>query len=66
LIIFNKNTAEQSSNNVQVGKGVKFFAFVNAYGCEIDELSKIGSGAVVTKDLPANTSLVANPAKAIR
>ena len=30
-------------NNVKLGSDVKIFAFVNAYGCEIDDSSKIGT-----------------------
>ena len=34
---------KQSLNNVQVGEGVRFFNFVNAYNCSVDDNSKIGA-----------------------
>lgn len=46
----------QSLNNVQLGENVKIFNFVNAYGCSIDDRSKIGAfveiqkGASIGKD----------------
>jgi UDP-2-acetamido-3-amino-2,3-dideoxy-glucuronate N-acetyltransferase len=39
----------QSLNNVKVGKDVKIFNFVNAYGCSIDSGSKIGSFVEIQK-----------------
>jgi acetyltransferase-like isoleucine patch superfamily enzyme len=39
----------QSLNNVFVGKDVKIFNFVNAYGCSIDDGSKIGSFVEIQK-----------------
>ncbi|TAE18440.1 MAG: N-acetyltransferase [Bacteroidetes bacterium] len=39
----------QSLNNVRVGDGVKIFKFVNAYGCEIGDGSKIGSFVEIQK-----------------
>lgn len=37
-------------NNVKLGRGVKIFSFVNAYGCEIDEGSKIGAFVEIQKN----------------
>src|SRR5687767_4784016 len=54
--ILNVNTDKQVLVNVKVGKGVKIFNFVNAYGCSIDDNSKIGAfveiqkGAVIGKN----------------
>jgi acetyltransferase-like isoleucine patch superfamily enzyme len=50
-----KDTDKQSLNNVTVGKDVRIFNFVNAYGCTIGDGSKIGAfveiqkGAVIGK-----------------
>ncbi len=43
------NTDKQSLNNVQIGKNVKIFNFVNAYGCFIDDNSKIGAFVEIQK-----------------
>jgi acetyltransferase-like isoleucine patch superfamily enzyme len=43
------NTDKQSLNNVQVGKDVKIFNFVNAYGCSIDDGSKVGAFVEIQK-----------------
>ena len=54
--IITVNNDKQSLNNVKVGKDVKIFNFVNAYGCSIDDGSKIGAfveiqkGAVIGKN----------------
>jgi UDP-2-acetamido-3-amino-2,3-dideoxy-glucuronate N-acetyltransferase len=40
---------KQQLNNVKVGQNVKIFHFVNAYGCEIDDNSKIGSFVEIQK-----------------
>ena len=54
--LINKDTDKQSLKNVRVGKDVKIFNFVNAYGCEIGDGSKIGAfveiqkGAVIGKN----------------
>jgi acetyltransferase-like isoleucine patch superfamily enzyme len=39
----------QSLNNVRVGKDVKIFNFVNAYGCSIDDGSKVGAFVEIQK-----------------
>jgi acetyltransferase-like isoleucine patch superfamily enzyme len=43
------NTDKQSLNNVQVGEGVRFFNFVNAYGCSVDDNSKVGAFVEIQK-----------------
>lgn len=40
---------KQSLNNVQVGEGVRFFNFVNAYGCSVDDNSKVGAFVEIQK-----------------
>lgn len=39
----------QSLNNVQLGEDVKIFNFVNAYGCSIDNGSKVGAFVEIQK-----------------
>ena len=43
------NSEKQSLNNVKVGKDVRIFNFVNAYGCSIDDGSKIGAFVEIQK-----------------
>lgn len=43
------NNEKQSLNNVKLGKDVKIFNFVNAYGCSIDDNSKIGAFVEIQK-----------------
>ena len=43
------NDYTQSLNNVKLGEGVKIFKFVNAYGCSIDDNSKIGAFVEIQK-----------------
>jgi acetyltransferase-like isoleucine patch superfamily enzyme len=38
------------SEDVKVGKNVKFFSFVNIYGCEIGDDTKIGTFVEIQKD----------------
>jgi len=47
--ILNVDNQRQAFNNVKVGKDVKIFNFVNAYGCEIDDGSKIGAFVEIQK-----------------
>ena len=47
--IITVNNEKQSLNNVTVGTGVKFFNFVNAYGCTIDDNSKVGAFVEIQK-----------------
>ncbi len=43
------NNDKQSLNNVKIGKDVKIFNFVNAYGCSIDDGSKVGAFVEIQK-----------------
>ena len=43
------NSDKQSLNNVTVGQNVRIFNFVNAYGCSIDDGSKIGAFVEIQK-----------------
>lgn len=43
------NKERQSLQNVQLGKDVKIFSFVNAYGCSIGDGSKIGTFVEIQK-----------------
>ncbi len=43
------NNDKQSLNNVSVGENVRIFNFVNAYGCSIDDGSKIGAFVEIQK-----------------
>jgi acetyltransferase-like isoleucine patch superfamily enzyme len=47
--ILTKSSGKQSINNVTVGEGVKIFDFVNLYGCEIGDNSKIGTFVEIQK-----------------
>src|SRR6476659_9250434 len=47
--ILNIDTDKQSLKNVQVGKDVRIFNFVNAYGCSIDDNSKVGAFVEIQK-----------------
>lgn len=47
--ILNINEPRKALVNVKVGKGVKIFNFVNAYGCSIDDNSKVGSFVEIQK-----------------
>jgi predicted acyltransferase (DUF342 family) len=41
--ILTVKTEKQSLNQVAVGENVRIFDFVNAYGCSIDDNSKVGA-----------------------
>ena len=43
------NNERQSLNNVKMGKDVRIFNFVNAYGCSIDDGSKVGAFVEIQK-----------------
>jgi acetyltransferase-like isoleucine patch superfamily enzyme len=43
------NSDKQSLNNVKVGEDVKIYHFVNAYGCSIDDGSKVGTFVEIQK-----------------
>lgn len=40
---------KQSLQNVRLGKGVKIYNFVNAYGCSIDDGTKVGTFVEIQK-----------------
>jgi UDP-2-acetamido-3-amino-2,3-dideoxy-glucuronate N-acetyltransferase len=46
---FTINNEKQSLNNVSLGKDVRIFNFVNAYGCSIDDNSKVGTFVEIQK-----------------
>ena len=46
----NEINDRKSVNNVKVGTNVKIFDFVNAYGCQIDDNSKVGAFVEIQKD----------------
>jgi len=47
--ILNENNGFHSLNNVTVGENVKIYNFVNAYGCSIDDGTKIGTFVEIQK-----------------
>ncbi len=47
--IININSPKKTIVNVKVGTNVKIFDFVNAYGCQIDDNSKIGTFVEIQK-----------------
>jgi acetyltransferase-like isoleucine patch superfamily enzyme len=48
--ILNEDTPRRSLVNVRVGANVRFFSFVNAYGCEVGDNTKIGSFVEIQKN----------------
>ena len=48
-IIF-ENSDKKSLNNVKIGENVKIYDFVNAYNCEINDNSKIGTFVEIQKN----------------
>jgi UDP-2-acetamido-3-amino-2,3-dideoxy-glucuronate N-acetyltransferase len=48
--LINEDGPRRSLVNVRVGSNVRFFNFVNAYGCEIGDNSKIGSFVEIQKN----------------
>jgi acetyltransferase-like isoleucine patch superfamily enzyme len=48
--IINEDSPRRSLVNVRVGSNVRFSSFVNAYGCEIGDNSKIGSFVEIQKN----------------
>jgi UDP-2-acetamido-3-amino-2,3-dideoxy-glucuronate N-acetyltransferase len=49
--LINIKNSKQSLINVKVGKNVKFYNFVNVYGCSINENSKIGAFVEIQKNV---------------
>jgi acetyltransferase-like isoleucine patch superfamily enzyme len=47
--IINEDSPRKALVNVKVGENVKIFNFVNAYGCEIGDGSKVGSFVEIQK-----------------
>jgi len=47
--IINVDDDRQSLANVSVGRNVRIFNFVNAYGCSIDDNTKIGAFVEIQK-----------------
>jgi len=47
--ILHEDSPRKALNNVKVGENVKIFNFVNAYHCEIDDNSKVGSFVEIQK-----------------
>jgi len=47
--LLNVLSDRQSLNNVKVGENVKIFNFVNAYGCSIDDNTKVGAFVEIQK-----------------
>jgi UDP-2-acetamido-3-amino-2,3-dideoxy-glucuronate N-acetyltransferase len=47
--LLNVDEPRKSLVNVKVGKNVKVFNFVNAYGCSIDDNSKVGAFVEIQK-----------------
>jgi acetyltransferase-like isoleucine patch superfamily enzyme len=48
--LINEDSAHRSIVNVRVGANVRIFNFVNAYGCEIGDNTKIGSFVEIQKN----------------
>jgi UDP-2-acetamido-3-amino-2,3-dideoxy-glucuronate N-acetyltransferase len=48
--VINEDSPRRSLVNVRVGTNVRFFNFVNAYGCEIGDNTKIGSFVEIQKN----------------
>ena len=47
--IINEDSPRRSLVNVRLGQGARIFNFVNAYGCEIGDGSKVGSFVEIQK-----------------
>src|SRR5579863_6393882 len=47
--LINEDSPRRSLANVRVGANVRFFNFVNAYGCEIGDNTKVGSFVEIQK-----------------
>jgi acetyltransferase-like isoleucine patch superfamily enzyme len=50
LNIISENSDKKSLNNVKIGENVKIYDFVNAYNCEINDNSKIGTFVEIQKN----------------
>ena len=47
--VITESNQYQTLNNVKVGENVRFFNFVNAYGCSVDDNSKVGAFVEIQK-----------------
>jgi UDP-2-acetamido-3-amino-2,3-dideoxy-glucuronate N-acetyltransferase len=47
--VLNEDSPRRSLVNVRVGSGVRIFNFVNAYGCEIGDNTKVGTFVEIQK-----------------
>ncbi len=45
------NDNKQSLNNISIGENVKIYDFVNAYGCTIEDNSKVGAFVEIQKNV---------------
>jgi acetyltransferase-like isoleucine patch superfamily enzyme len=48
--VINEDSPRRSLVNVRVGKNVRLFSFINAYGCEIGDNTKVGSFVEIQKN----------------
>jgi acetyltransferase-like isoleucine patch superfamily enzyme len=48
--VINEDSPRRSLVNVRVGVNVRFFNFVNAYGCEVGDNTKVGSFVEIQKN----------------
>jgi acetyltransferase-like isoleucine patch superfamily enzyme len=48
--VLNEDSPRRSLVNVRVGTGVRIFNFVNAYGCEIGDNTKVGTFVEIQKN----------------
>lgn len=48
--LVNEDSPRRSLVNVRLGKGARIFNFVNAYGCEIGDNTKVGSFVEIQKN----------------
>jgi UDP-2-acetamido-3-amino-2,3-dideoxy-glucuronate N-acetyltransferase len=48
--VINEDSPRRSLVNVRVGRNVRFFNFVNAYGCEIGDGTKVGAFVEIQKN----------------
>jgi len=48
--LINEDSPRRNLVNVRVGANVRFFNFVNAYGCEIGDNTKVGSFVEIQKN----------------
>lgn len=51
MIILNEDSPKQTLRNVNVGENVKIFDFVNAYGCELGDNTKVGAFVEIQKNV---------------